>query len=200
MRVVPARGGRVVARFTNGLPALVEQPVGTGRIAGVRLGTRSRATWNTFPRQATFVPFVLETLRYLAGPAARACRPISSSPTCPTRRAGAPGDRARSAMPPRPVAVNVDLRESGAPRVTPDGDRRRRAGASSPNGAAPLRRAREREARRPVRGRCGGLLLLAEGCSAIGARRRLVWDRAAGSGSRRLHESEPDVRRPWHER
>ena len=94
MRVVPGPNGRVVARFTNGLPALVDQPIGSGRIAvfasslgSVSSGGADSTAWNTFARQATFVPFVHETLRYLAGPSAGACRRTCSSPTRRTSRA-----------------------------------------------------------------------------------------------------------------
>lgn len=120
LRVVPGPGGRVVARFTNGLAALVEQPVGAGRIAvfASALGSEDAGAWNTFARQATFVPFVLETLHYLAGPAARIAPSellVAEAPDAARGRAGV----VRAGDPPRPVAVNVDLRESRAARVEP---------------------------------------------------------------------------------
>jgi hypothetical protein len=121
LRVVPGPGGHVVARFTNGLAALVEQPTGTGRIAvfASALGSEDAAAWNTFARQAAFVPFVLETLHYLAGPAARAVPADLLIADAPEAARGRPGV-VRAGEPPRPVAVNVDLRESGAPRVGPE--------------------------------------------------------------------------------
>ncbi len=121
LRVVPGPGGRVVARFTNGLAALVEQPVGTGRIAvfASALGSEDTAAWNTFARQATFVPFVLETLHHLAGPAGRALPSELVVADAPDAARGRPGI-VRIGEPPRPAAVNVDLRESGAPRRTPE--------------------------------------------------------------------------------
>ena len=134
-------------------PALVEQPVGTGRIAvfASALGSEDATAWNTFARQATFVPFVLETLHYLAGPAARALPPELVVADAPDAARGRPGI-VRAGDPPRPVAVNVDLRESGAPRREAGGDRRRRRDASSRSGVDPRR---SRASARPARG-CGG--------------------------------------------
>ena len=66
LRIAPAAGSnsRIVARFTNGLPAMVEQEIGTGRV--IVFASDVSSEWNDFPRQPTFVPFVNETLRYLA--------------------------------------------------------------------------------------------------------------------------------------
>ncbi len=107
-------------------PALVEQPVGTGRIAvfASALGSEDTTAWNTFARQATFVPFVLETLHYLAGPAGSAGPSELVVADAPEAARGRPGV-VRAGNPPRPLAVNVDLRESGAPRREAGGDRRR---------------------------------------------------------------------------
>ena len=51
--------------------------------------------WNTFARQAAFVPFVLETLHYLAGPAARALPAELVVADAPDAARGRPGDRPR---------------------------------------------------------------------------------------------------------
>ena len=146
LRVVPGPGGRVVARFTNGLAALVEQPVGTGRIAvfASALGSEDATAWNTFARQAAFVPFVLETLHYLAGPAARALPSDLVVADAPDAARGRPGI-VRAGNPPRPVAVNVDLRESGAPRVKPEAIVAA-VGRVEPERRGPSAVAREREA------------------------------------------------------
>jgi hypothetical protein len=146
LRVVPGPGARVVARFTNGLPALVEQPVGTGRIAvfASALGSEDAAAWNTFARQATFVPFVHETLRHLAGPAARTMPGELLVADAPEAARGRPGV-VRAGEPPRPVAVNVDLRESGAPRVGPEAIVAA-VGKTEPERRGPSAVAREREA------------------------------------------------------
>jgi hypothetical protein len=146
LRVVPGPNGRVVARFTNGLPALVEQPIGTGKIAvfASALGSEDAATWNTFARQASFVPFVLETLHYLAGPGARVAPTemlVADAPDAARGRAGI----VRAGDPPRPIAVNVDVRESGAPRRTPAAITGA-VGKVEPERRGPTAIAREREA------------------------------------------------------
>src|SRR5262249_20863576 len=64
LRLVPSESSRGVARFTNGLPALVEQPIRNGRVLAFASDVGN--DWNNFPRQPTFVPFVNESLRYLA--------------------------------------------------------------------------------------------------------------------------------------
>ena len=125
---------------------VVELAVGTGRIAvfASALGSEDASAWNTFARQATFVPFVLETLHYLAGPAARALPAellVADAPDMARGRAGV----VRAGDPPRPVAVNADLRESRAPRVS------REAivgavGKVEPERRGPSAVAREREA------------------------------------------------------
>ena len=170
LRVVPGPGGRIVARFTNGLPALVEQPVGTGRIAvfASALGSEDAAAWNTFARQATFVPFVLETLHYLAGPAARALPPDLVVADAPDAARGRPGI-VRAGDPPRPVAVNVDLRESNAPRLKLEAIVGA-VGRVEPERRGPSAVAREREAGQ-------GLWWFV----LIGVAGVLVWEAIAGS-------------------
>ena len=177
LRVVPGPGGRVVARFTNGLAALVEQPVGTGRIAvfASALGSEDATAWNTFARQATFVPFVLETLHYLAGPAARALPPDLVVADAPDAARGRPGI-VRAGDPPRPVAVNVDLRESGAPRAEAGGNRRRRRARRAGTAWTLGRRAR-------ARGRAGAVVVRPDrrgGRAGVGSHRRQP---AAGGGT-----------------
>ncbi|HWJ55076.1 MAG TPA: BatA domain-containing protein [Vicinamibacterales bacterium] len=170
LRVVPGPGGRVVARFTNGLAALVEQPVGTGRIAvfASALGSEDATAWNTFARQAAFVPFVLETLHYLAGPAARALPADLVVADAPEGARGRPGI-VRAGHPPRPVAVNVDLRESGATRVKPEAIVAA-VGHVEPERRGPSAVAREREAGQ-------GLWWYV----LVGVAGLLVWEAIAGS-------------------
>lgn len=113
VRVVAGAGGRTIARFTNGLPALVDQPVGKGRI--VVFASDLSGEWNTFPRQPSFVPFVLETLRYLSDLRAQPAERLVAD--VPAGVAAKPGV-VRLGTPPRLVAVNVDLRESTTARVS----------------------------------------------------------------------------------
>jgi hypothetical protein len=117
MRVTAGAGSRTIARFTNGLPALVEQPVGKGRI--VVFASDLSGDWNSFPRQPSFVPFVLETLRYLSGSAGeqrgqRAERLVADVPPGVAAKPGV----VRMGAPPRPVAINVDLRESSTAQIS----------------------------------------------------------------------------------
>jgi hypothetical protein len=111
--VIPGEGGRVVARFANGLPALVEQAVGKGRLAV--FASDLGGTWGSFPRQPAFVPFLLETLSHLTD--RRSLPPELLVADVPAGVAPRPGVTAVG-TPARPVAVNVDLRESAFARVT----------------------------------------------------------------------------------
>ncbi len=88
-------------------------PSARGRL--LVLATDLGGEWNTFPRHSAFVPFVLETLRYLTG--------LKSQPTDVTVAEVPPGalprpGAARIGTPPRLVAVNVDVRESAVARIT----------------------------------------------------------------------------------
>lgn len=58
-------GARILARFGDGGPALVEQPVGRGRIL-IWSSTLDRG-WNDLVLQPVFVPFVHQLTRYAAG-------------------------------------------------------------------------------------------------------------------------------------
>jgi hypothetical protein len=107
LRLVPAENSRVVARFTNGLPALVEQPIGNGRV--LTFASDVANEWNDFPRQPTFVPFVNESLRYLANQRDRVQE--MSVGNVPAGAAVKPGIL-RTGRPERVVAVNVDPQES----------------------------------------------------------------------------------------
>jgi hypothetical protein len=102
-----AEQGRALARFTNGLPALVEYARGGGRV--FVLATDVGREWNDFPLHPTFVPFVHESVRYLAG-----TRAVDREVLVTSAGAGAlrrPGI-ASLGEPPVRVAVNVDPRES----------------------------------------------------------------------------------------
>lgn len=159
VRVVSARDGRTIARFANGLPALVEQPIGKGRL--LVFASDMSGQWNTFPRQPSFVPFVLETLRYLSDLRAQPSDQLVAD--VPPGVAARPGV-VRIGTPPRPVAINVDLRESSASHVPVD-----RFVASVRRAPVEARaadaHAREREASQPL-WRLAllavGLLMLAE--------------------------------------
>ena len=56
--------GTVIARFSDQSPALIEYAVGSGRV--LILGSDLSASWNDWPRRRTFVPFLHETVSYVA--------------------------------------------------------------------------------------------------------------------------------------
>jgi hypothetical protein len=111
---VAADGWQVIARFSNGSPALLERTFGTGRV--VLFASDVDRRWNDFPLHPSFVPFALETVRYAAGERRRPREyTIGNAPAGSGEAAGvfklADGTLA---------AVNVDLREREPARLTPD--------------------------------------------------------------------------------
>jgi Aerotolerance regulator N-terminal/von Willebrand factor type A domain len=116
LRIVPSDSSRVVARFTNGLPALVEQAIGNGRI--LTFASDVDNEWNDFPRQPTFVPFVNESLRYLSNQRERQQEMFVGGVATPA--AEKPGV-IRIGKPERLVAVNVDPQESRQAHITDAG-------------------------------------------------------------------------------
>lgn len=112
-RVAP-EGWQVIARFSNGSPALVERTLGQGRV--VLFASDVDRRWNDFPLHPSFVPFAIEAVRYAAGDRRRPHEyTVGNAPAGAAAEAGtvmlADGSRA---------AVNVDLRESDPARLTPE--------------------------------------------------------------------------------
>lgn len=111
-------GARVLARYTDGTPALVEERAGSGRV--LIFGSDLNYRWNDFPLQPAFVPFVHETVRYLASP--RTSRSEYLVGELPGTVGSTPGvvqlspNQTRG----RRVAVNTDPRESDPRRMTVD--------------------------------------------------------------------------------
>ncbi|MEX1197530.1 MAG: BatA domain-containing protein [Pseudohongiellaceae bacterium] len=62
----PAAGSRVLMRFDNGDPALIEGEAGAGRV--LLLTTALDTSWSNLPLQGLYLPFVHEMLDYLAQP------------------------------------------------------------------------------------------------------------------------------------
>ena len=117
---IAGSGCQTLARFTTGEPALLDCAAGDGRALVIASDLNDR--WNDFPLHATFVPFLHEAVRYLAGGRPRAgdylvgevpagVPPTPGIATLPESRAGA-------ASRPRRVAVNVDPRESDPARMS----------------------------------------------------------------------------------
>ncbi|HET7218550.1 MAG TPA: BatA and WFA domain-containing protein [Vicinamibacterales bacterium] len=111
---VAADGWQVVARFSNGTPALLERSLGQGRV--VLFASDVDRRWNDFPLHPSFVPFALETVRYAAGDRRRPHDYTVGN--APAEAGGGPGvfRMADDTL----AAVNVDLRESDPARMTPE--------------------------------------------------------------------------------
>jgi hypothetical protein len=114
VRVQPAEDDAVLARFANGLPALVERRVGRGRV--IVLASDLGGQWNQWPLSPTFVPWLHATVTHLAA------RPVEQSSflvgDTPAGVAAAPG--AHTLADGRRIVVNVDPRESSIDLATPD--------------------------------------------------------------------------------
>jgi hypothetical protein len=110
----------VVARYSDGSPALVEERNGMGRM--LVFASDLNHQWNDFPVQPAFVPFVHELFRYLA--LARAARTEYFVGEVPGASGAMPGvvdlQSATGNRPSRTVSVNVDPRESNPDRMTAD--------------------------------------------------------------------------------
>jgi hypothetical protein len=110
LREVP--GATTLMTLSSGRPALVELALGSGRVF-VAASDVGRG-WNSWPLHPTFVPFVVEAVRYLGNePARRRDLVVASAGATEAQRPGvmarADGGRA---------AVNVDPRESRIETVT----------------------------------------------------------------------------------
>jgi len=152
----------VIARYNDGTPALVEDRTTSGRILIFASDLNNR--WNDFPVQPAFVPFVHETLRYLA--AARAPRADYVVGDLPGAAGATPGSQQLAGAPVRRVAVNVDPRESDPARITADAFR---AGITRLNAvAAQQARAQAREREDSQRLWQYGLLLMIVSLAAEG--------------------------------
>jgi hypothetical protein len=110
---VREEGWDVAARFTDGTPALLERRHGSGRI--VLLATDLDRRWNDFPLHPSFVPFALETVRYVSGP-----KDVGREYLVARAPAEAPAEPGVHRVGDRAIAVNVDPRESATTRITED--------------------------------------------------------------------------------
>jgi hypothetical protein len=109
-RLNDEEGRTVLARFSGGDPALTEQAVGQGRLLIFTSDLDNH--WSRFPLSPAFVPFVVETARYLtAGGQQRRSWVL---PDAPRGVVAAPGvaKAGEGTATPYLVAVNVNVRES----------------------------------------------------------------------------------------
>ncbi|MEO6526335.1 MAG: hypothetical protein ABIP93_06895, partial [Gemmatimonadaceae bacterium] len=65
VRLEPAHGGSVIARFDDGSPAVLERAEGSGRV--VMIGAPLDARAGDFPLQPAYVPFVRRLVMYSTG-------------------------------------------------------------------------------------------------------------------------------------
>jgi hypothetical protein len=124
---VDEKGWLAIARFEDGTPALLERTMGQGRV--VLFASDLDRRWNDFPLHPAFVPFALETARYLAGDRQRAhAYTVADAPV-----GTGPGPGIFRTTDNRIVAVNVDTREGRPGPMTPEafGGLIQRAGGSS---------------------------------------------------------------------
>jgi len=118
---IAGTGCQTIARFTTGDTALIDCAAGDGRALVIASDLDNR--WNDFPLHATFVPFLHETVQYLASARAHASEyVVADAPRGAPRRPGIAtiADGTRPGAAPRRVAINVDPRESDPARLTMD--------------------------------------------------------------------------------
>ena len=139
-RVQP-EGWSAVARFSNGAAALLERPVGQGRV--VLFASDLDRRWNDFPLHPAFVPFVLETVRYTAG-TRRQPREYTVRSAPPGT---GPGPGVFKTQDNRIVSVNVDPDEGTADRLTEEAFAGRIQKTAAGSGRSLDEQARRTEAR-----------------------------------------------------
>jgi VWA domain-containing protein/aerotolerance regulator-like protein len=111
--VDPSPSANVIARYTDGSPALVEERGAAGRV--LLFGSDLNHSWNDFPLQPAFLPFVHEALRYLASPRDGRAEYVVGELAGPpglTQGVVSVGSAGRR------VAVNIDTREADPRRMT----------------------------------------------------------------------------------
>ena len=107
-----AKGWDVAATFTDGSPALLEREIGNGRV--MMFASDVDRQWNDFPLHPSFVPFVVESVRHVAGAAKRSREYLIAE--TPSGAKPIPGVYRLADG--QTIAVNVDTRESAAARLT----------------------------------------------------------------------------------
>jgi hypothetical protein len=176
---------QTLARFNSGEPALLECMAGEGRV--LALASDLGNAWNDFPLHASFVPFVHESIRYLAGPRLQT---LEFSPgTVPPGAVAEPGFAVLSPDSPAPrrVAVNVDPSESDPARLSADEFRAAVTRLDNPAAAAAESTAARQEERQRLWQYLLGLMvamLVAESVLGSGAGFKVPGDGFAAATSR----------------
>ncbi len=116
-RLRDQEGRTVLARLSGGDAALTEQTVGQGRLLVFTSDLDNQ--WSRFPLHPSFVPFAVETARYLTH--GRVQRQEWTLPDVPAGAAATPGVVvAGEGAAARRMVVNVDVRESSLATTTVD--------------------------------------------------------------------------------
>lgn len=105
-------GWSVVARFSNGVPALLERSFDEGRV--VLFASDLDRRWNDMPLHPAFVPFVIESVRHAAG----SRRQIREYTVASAPPGTGPGPGVFKTTDNQEVAVNVDPEEGDTGRIT----------------------------------------------------------------------------------
>lgn len=142
VRLTAPRGGRVLAQFADGTPALIELTGAPGRT--LIFASDLANGWNDFALHPAFVPFVHELVRYAAAerPSRREVRVGTrrgtewAQPGVVTDRTGDTEER---------VAVNVDVREADRSVMTQEAFLAAVPRATAPAGGRTAEQARARE-------------------------------------------------------
>ena len=142
---IDGAGCQTLARFTSGDKAMIECASGDGR--AIVLASDLENRWNDFPVRASFVPFVHESVRYLASGRSRASEFFAGSVP-----PGVPAEPGVHRLPPaktgqgtRQVVVNVDPREADASRISVEEFRAAVAHLKDPGAATGRVEARQQE-------------------------------------------------------
>jgi len=114
VRMTAPASASVIARYSDGSPALVEERTTGGRV--LVFGSDLNYRGNDFPLQPGFVPFIHEAIRYLASQRTSRTEYLVGE----LQAATVPGVITLPAPASRRIAVNVDPRESDPGRMTPD--------------------------------------------------------------------------------
>ena len=130
----------VLARFSGAGTALVEQTVGKGRV--LVFASDLDNAWNRFPLNAAFVPWVVETARYLVQG-----RTQRQSYTLPDVPAGVPALPGVHQVGNQPITVNADVRESNPARMSGEAFTSGITRLTAPGVARAAAEAREQEER-----------------------------------------------------
>jgi hypothetical protein len=114
-RIEPAGDAKVLARFRGGDPAVLEKPLGSGKV--LWLATSCGLDWGDWPRSRLYVPMVHQLLGYLAGlTEGGPVRNVVLDEVAEGKEA-LPGVFARAGF---SEVINADPRESETERCSPE--------------------------------------------------------------------------------